>query len=153
MVYRAEPARSSGNPITPVILQSEGYAMLKSALYYYILVVTVLRLADLIYLLGTQTNLPPPVLAAAGAMLLYGIVLSVKRFISSVRLGQLGAFLIAQSLVIGFNIAYVALFVPLRVTLYEMALVGSFLDILVNLWLMRLAFKQKRNRFVSVGDV
>ena len=126
--------------------------MLKSVLYYLLLATTALRLADVVYLLSnTSSHLPGVVFAVTSAMVLYGIVLLVKRFISSVRLSQLMAFFLIQIFAFAFNIAYVAFAVPLEITLLETVVVGTFLDILIDIVVVYLCFKHRRSRFVTVG--
>lgn len=128
--------------------------MLKSVLYYLMLAVTVARLADLVYLLGREaTNLPVAVLVSVSVLILYGIVLGVKRFVGSVRLGHLMAFFLVETLAICFNLFYVATYVPLKLDLWEMLIVGSFLEILINLVAVYLCLRHRRSRFVTVGGM
>lgn len=128
--------------------------MLKSVLYYLMLIVTAVRLADIVYLLaGQSTGLPACVLIVSSVMILYGIILTVKKFIGSVRLGQLMAFFLVQILATGFNLTYVALAVPVQISIPETLMVGTFLDILVNGVIVYLCIKQRRTRFVTVGGL
>ncbi|MGI6402995.1 MAG: hypothetical protein ACOX0K_02000 [Oscillospiraceae bacterium] len=128
--------------------------MLKSVLYYLLLITTSLRLVDVIYLLtATNSCLPGIVFAVTSAMILYGIVLVVKRFVGSVRLSQLMAFYLVQIFAILFNLIFVAVTLPVKVTLAETLVVGTFLDILINCVVVYLCMKQRRSRFITVGGL
>ena len=128
--------------------------MLKSVLYYLLLVTTSIRLVDVVYLLATTDScLPGIVFAVTSAMIIYGVILLVKRFIGSVRLSQLMMFYLIQIVAIAFNLIYVAFNLPVKVTLPEMLVVGTFLDILINCFIVYLCFKQRRSRFVTVGGL
>ncbi len=128
--------------------------MLKSVLYYLLLVTTSIRLVDVVYLLATTDScLPGIVFAVTSAMIIYGVILLVKRFIGSVRLSQLMMFYLIQIVAIAFNLIYVAFNLPVKVTLPEMLVVGTFLDILINCVIVYLCVKQRRSRFVTVGGL
>lgn len=131
-----------------------GTLLLKTVLYYLVLITTGVKLADVIYLLAqNESNLPAAVFVAASFAVVYGIFLVFKRMISSVRLGQLMGFYIFYTLVIVFNLIYVAVGVPVKITLLEMVVVGTFLEILINITLISLCIRHRRGRFITVGGM
>lgn len=120
--------------------------MLKSVLYFLLLLTTSVRFVDLIYLLAKDnTNLPIPVVIVSCIMVLYGIVLGVQKFIGSVRLRQLMNFFILQSGLIAFNMIYVSVATPLKMDAAEMLAVGTFLDLVVNGAVVYLSMRQMRS--------
>jgi hypothetical protein len=130
--------------------------LLKTILYVMLFFTTTARLADMLYLLATDsTDLPLPVLAVTAAMLLYGMYLIVRRFLGNIRLKQLMGFFVAQTGVILFNIAFTAVTSPLQIGLADTLLVGTFLDILVNACVIYFCVRQMRGGYapVSVGPV
>jgi len=139
---------------TASLCAREDFILLKSVLYYLLLISTSLRLVDVIYLLvATDSCLPGIVFIVTSAMILYGIVLVVKRFVSSVRLSQLMAYYIIQIFTTLFNLIYVAVTLPVKVTLAETFTVGTFLDILINCVVVYLCIKHRRSRFITVGGL
>lgn len=125
--------------------------MLKSVLYYLLLLTTSVRFVDIIYLLAKDsTNLPTPVIIVTSAMILYGVFLVVKKVISTVRLKQLVTFYTVQTGMIAFNLIYVAVRCPLQISASETLIVGTFLDILANIGLIYLCMKQIRSFHLPV---
>lgn len=125
--------------------------LLKSVLYYLLLLTTSVRLIDMIYLLAKgSTNLPVPVIAVTSAMLLYGIALIVYRFIATVRMKQLVTFYSVQTLMIAFNLVFVAAACPLRMSAAETLIVGTFLDLLINAGLIYTSMKRMRSFQFSI---
>lgn len=108
--------------------------MLKSVLYYLILLTTSVRLIDIVYLLTRDsTNLPLSVIMITSAMILYGTVLVVKKFMGNVRLTQLMVFYGIQAALVVVNLVIVSVMVPMQITVAETFIVGSFLDILIDI--------------------
>lgn len=129
--------------------------MLKKVLYYLMLAITLIRLGTLVYLVVRPqgTNLPLPVIVSASVMILYGILLGLRRFLSSVRLGQLMAYYIVLSLSVAFNLFFAAFYVPVRLTLVEAVVLGTFLDLLVNIVIVRFCLRQRKSNLFTVGEV
>lgn len=128
--------------------------MLRTFLYIVMLVTTILRFADVIYLLSRPvTNLPTTVFIITSLVIIIGVVLIVKRFIGTVRLGQFMAFFIIQAVAFLFNIVFVSVTVPLKIDVFEMIAVGSFLDILIDIFAIYLCGKQRRKRLVTMGGI
>lgn len=120
--------------------------MLKSVLYYLLLLTTTVRFADIIYLLARDnTNLPVPVIVVTSVMVLYGVFLAVKKFISNIRMKQLLAFYLVQTGMILFNLVYIAVACPLQINAAETLAAGTFLDILVNVGFICMMMRQIRN--------
>lgn len=127
--------------------------MLKSVLYCLLFASTTARLADIVYLLvNKKTNLPVAVIAVTIVMILYGIVLLVKKVVGNVTLKQLMAFYVVQTVMIAFNLAYVAIASPLRVSMAETFIVGTFLDILINCCIVYFCMKQIRSHYFAVAQ-
>jgi len=93
-----------------------------------------------------QLNLPTIVMILTPAMILYGVGLLVKKFLSTVRVRQYLIFFAVHSLVIAFNIAFVAITSPLAVTIPEAMVVGTLLDLIIFVGLAAACIKQLSNR-------
>lgn len=120
--------------------------MLKTGLYYLMLLTTTVRFGDMIFLLTKDnTNLPVPVIAVTTAMILYGIGLAFYRFIGTIRMKQLVTFYVMQTAMIAFNLLYVALFCPLQMSAAEILVVGTLLDLIVNIGLIYVSMKRMRS--------
>lgn len=127
--------------------------LLKSVLYYLLLLTTTVRFADMIYLLAKDsTNLPIPVIAVTSLMILYGIFLGVKKFVTTIRMKQMLHFYLVQTGMIVFNLIYVAAFCPLRVSAVETVIVGTFLDVLVNAGLIYACLRQMRSFYLPAAQ-
>lgn len=134
------------------ILQKEGNCLLKSVLYWVLLLTTVLRFADLFYLLTTDsTNLPIPVLVITAAVVLYGLYLVMKKFTGGVRLKQLVSFFIFETGAFVFNIIYVAVSCPLQIGMADTMAVGTFLDILINCCILFFSLRQMRGGYALMA--
>lgn len=120
--------------------------MLKSILYYLLLLTTSVRFIDMIYILAKDsTNLPVPVIVVTAAMILYGVVLAFYKFVGTVRMKQLVAFYAVQSGMIVFNLVYTAVFCPLQISFGETVLMGTFLDLIINGGLIFVGMRRMRN--------
>lgn len=120
--------------------------LLKSVLFYLLALTTSVRFVDMIYLLiHGSTNLPVPVIAVTSAMILYGIILIVCKFISTIRMKRLLTFYLVQSVMIVFNLCYISFWCPLHISFAEALIIGTFLDLLVNVALLYVCFKRIRS--------
>jgi len=127
--------------------------LLKTVLYGLLVLTTAVRLANIVYLLVKEsTNVPVPVLAVTTVMIVYGIFLIVKKFISKITLRQLMYFYIVQTIMIAFNLFYIAAFCPLRINAAEILVVGTFIDILINGTIIYLCMKKLRSRYFAVVE-
>ena len=125
--------------------------MLKTGMYYLLVLTTIVRFADLIYLLTRDAlNLPIAVLLVTTAMVIYGIVLAVKKVLGNVRFKQLTTFYLVQSAMIVFNLAFVAVAWPLKIGFFEIIAIGTFLDLFVNAVVLYLGTRQLRSGYVTV---
>jgi len=121
-------------------------------LYYLLLFTTTLRFVDIIYLLaGKTTDLPLPVILVTTAMVLYGIVLIVRKFVGTILLKHLQTFYLVQTAMIVFNIAYIALMSPLDISAVEFLVVGSFLDLIVNACILFACNRQMHRRYTPAA--
>ena len=128
--------------------------MLKQVLYYLLLATTTVRFVDMIYLLAKDsTNLPVPVLVVTTLMVLYGIALIVRKFVGNVLLKQLMIFYMVQTVMIVFNLSYIAVACPLRISAAETFVVGTFLDIIVNFAVIYLCSRQMRSHYFVVTEL
>ena len=126
--------------------------MLKPVLSTILLLTTTMRLGDIVYVLATNSsNLPLPVFAVAIAMIIYGgYLLAKKRITGNVRLKQFMLFFTVQTVMIAFNLTYMALNSPLQVGFADTLLVGTFLDILINCGVLYFGMKHMRFSYVSL---
>lgn len=122
-------------------------------LYWFLFVTTTARLVDFIYLLAVRgTNLPFSVIVVTGAMILYGAFLLLKRLFGNVTLKQLMAFYLLQTGMILFNLAYVSITSPLRVSMPEIIAIGTFFDVLINCCVVYFCTKQLRSHYFAVAQ-
>jgi hypothetical protein len=102
----------------------------------------------MIYLLTRDsTNLPLSVILVTSTMIIYGLILIIKRFFGNVRLRQLMVFFGVQAALVVVNLVTVALFVPMQITMAETLLVGSFLDILIDCGALYAGFRFMRDAY------
>ena len=121
--------------------------MLKTVLYLFLVATTAVRFVDLVYLLQIGSNLPVPVIVASSVMVVYGLVLVLKKVVGTLRIKQLMAFYLVQAALVLFNLSYMAIFYPLQLKLVEIVAVGSFLDILIDACFVYYCFKRMRAPF------
>lgn len=125
--------------------------MLKSVLYWLLLLTTTFRLADIVYLVSKgDSHLPITVMVLTCLMVVYGGYLAIRKQISSVRMKQFLAFYVIQTAVILFNIFFVAITSPFSHTFAETVVVGTFLDIIINVALVYMISRQMRSFSFSV---
>ena len=125
--------------------------MFKNVLYTLLLLTTGARFLNMAYLLATgSTDLPVPVLLVSAAMIAYGIILLVKKYTGMIRLKQFMAFYVVQTVMITFNLTYMALFYPLKVSLPDALMLGTFLDILVNCGVVYFCVKEIRSAHTTL---
>lgn len=127
--------------------------MLKKILYGLILAVTAVRALDMVYLLiKGSTNVPVPVLAVTGCMIVYGSILLIRKLFVNVTLRQMMAFFVVASIAIVFNLTYVAVACPLSISAAETLVVGTFFDIMMNLIVIYAATKQLRSHYFAIAQ-
>lgn len=128
--------------------------MLKSVLYYLLFLTTAVRFVDMLYLLSSDnTSLPIPVIVVTTVMIIYGMVLVVKKFVSNILIRELMVFYVAQAAMISFNLIYTAIACPLQLNLPEMFIVGSFVDLLIDFCVVYACFKKERSVYSPVMQV
>lgn len=126
--------------------------MLKSVLYYLLLLTTAARFIDMVYILSrSSTNLPVPVIVVTAAMILYGVVLLAKKFIGNILLKSLMWFYMVQILMIVFNLVYVSIVCPFQISTAETIIVGTFLDIIISGFAVYMCSKQMRSHYFTVA--
>ena len=115
-----------------------------------VVITTILRFSNIIFVVTRDAvNLPALVLVLTSAMVLYGITLSAKRFFTTIRLKQFMVFFLIHSLIISFNIVYVAVTSPLQVTVSEALIVGTFFDLIVFGGVLFACIKQLRSNVLT----
>ena len=128
--------------------------MLKTVLYMLVLWTTAVRLVAIIAVLAVGTDsLPALVLVLTSLTVLYGVFLLIRRFVFTLHLKHFVQFFAAQSVVFWFNLSLVSRTVLLQISGLEAVVVGSLLDILINVvaiyYCVRSMRKSKR---AAVGD-
>ncbi|GHU79565.1 hypothetical protein FACS1894191_2660 [Clostridia bacterium] len=122
--------------------------MLKSMLCYLLIITTAMRFLDIVYLFSSgDTNLPISVIIATSAIIIYGVVLLIKRFTGNVRINHFMAFYLFQAGIIVFNLVNVAIFCPLHLSFFETLFVGSFLDLLIDFCAVYACFRHRRSEY------
>lgn len=127
--------------------------MLKQVLYAIMFVVTTARFADIVYIIfKDNTNLPVPVIVATSCTVVYGAVLLIRKLFVNVTLRQMMAFFVVQSFVIIFNLTYISITCPLKISAMETLIVGTFFDIIINLGVVYFCMKQIRSHYFAVAQ-
>ncbi len=127
--------------------------MLKTILLLLLIVSAAARAGDLTFLLVTgATNLPPAVIITTALMVLYALILIMKRIFSgNVTLRQFMAFYVMQGLVTVFNLAFTTISSPLQVTWLEAFAIGTLFDVLVDVLAVYFIQKQIRSHYLAVA--
>jgi predicted neutral ceramidase superfamily lipid hydrolase len=127
--------------------------LLKTVLYYLLILITALRLADIVFLLTAGgTNLPLAVIVSSCLMLAYAAILISKRiFGGNVTLRQYIAYYVIHALVTLFNLFYTSAATPLPVSLLEAFAIGTFFDVLIDTGAVYFSRKQIRSTYLAVA--
>ena len=126
--------------------------MIKLIFFIVLCATTALRLGTLIFLFFTPTtNLPALVYSVTSAVIIYGLLLIFKRLFLSIHLRNYMVFFIVQPIAIIFNKIYFTLASPLRLSSFEMIIVGTFLDILIAAVIVFTCIKQIRKSYAALG--
>ncbi len=128
--------------------------MLKAVSHIIVAATTLLRLSMLVYLLlfRADTHLPVTVLVVTSAVVLYGLFITFRRLAGPMRITQMTVFFSVQSAAILFNLFFTSRNVPLALDVPEIITVGTFLDILINAYMIISIIRQRRNRFLTVAN-
>ncbi len=114
-------------------------------MYYVLAAVTVLRvLAMAVMIPALQTNLPYTVLIISGLLAAGALFLIIKSFFRGVTAQHLIIYFVAESVAIIFNLTYIAFTSPLSYAFHETLICGNFLNVVINVALILLAFREKR---------
>ena len=106
--------------------------MLKSILFLLMIIFIAVRFICISILIVFGTILPTAVIVVTSLVVLYGILLIVKKFALSIRLKEIMWFFMIQAVVVALNLGYMVLIgFPLQLRVSEIIAVGTFLDILV----------------------
>lgn len=120
--------------------------MLKQAVFYLLLLISSIRFVSVVYVLAKPgNNLPVLAILVTCALVIYGALLVVKRFVSQITVKQMLCFYLIQSAAVLFNIGYVALTSPLKISFAETMVVGTFLDVLLGCVLTVLMLRRLRH--------
>ena len=107
--------------------------MLKKVLLILMILTTAVRFFGVVFLLALgNTSLPAVVLVTTSVTVLYGVFLLVWRFIFTLRLKHFIQFFVVQTIIFAFNLIFVSRNVLLQITLVEVSVVGTLLDILIG---------------------
>lgn len=127
--------------------------MLKQVIYGLIFAITLVRTADMGYILiKGGTNVPVPVLAVTSCIIVYGAFLLIRKLFMNVTLKQMMAFFIIGSVAIIFNLIYISVACPLSISPAETIVVGTFFDIIINSTVVYFCTKQMRSHYFAVAQ-
>ncbi|MCL2057014.1 MAG: hypothetical protein FWH02_07355 [Oscillospiraceae bacterium] len=105
--------------------------MLRSVLYYFILLTTGVRLVNMVYLLFSGSiNLPVSVMVVSSLMIACGLVVVLQKRTS--RLKNIMVFFAVHAVLVMANLITVAIHVPMSIALAETLAVGTVLDIVID---------------------
>ena len=103
-----------------------------------------------VFIMG-NSSLPSIVLALRGALVVTGVVLVVKRYVSWVRRSEITGFYIAEAAIAVFNLIFLSVFFPVDVSFFEYAITGTLITPILNLALVFLL--RKTNKYVTFENV
>lgn len=127
--------------------------VLKTIALIYLVFNTLFRMGNLIYLYSIRDfDLPTVIIVLTSIMVVLGVWFIVKRLRNRLLLRHVLAYSIVVVLVMTFNLLYIAVTFPLPLTLSESFVVGSVLDIIVNLIILRYGYKQVRRQYIEVDQ-
>ena len=119
--------------------------MLKSVSFLILVAFTGLRLVDVMYLITRDSvNLPVTVIVVIAAMVLYGVALITKQLLAKTTVKELITFYVSQAAAIVFNLVFVSIACPIKLSIAEMLAVGTFLDLVVIACVLYYGMKQLR---------
>jgi len=125
--------------------------MLKKILLMVLILTTATRFVGVVLTLQPgNTSLPTVVLVLTSITVLYGIYFCVRRYVFTLRLAHFVQFYVVQSAVFVFNLVFVSRNVLLSLTLTEIIVVGTLLDVLIGLVAIYYSVKGIR-KIKSVG--
>ena len=71
-------------------------------------------------------------LALRGALVVTGVVLVVKRYVSWVRRSEITGFYIAEAAIAVFNLIFLSVFFPVDVSFFEYAITGTLIKMCIR---------------------
>ena len=127
--------------------------MLKPVLFIVLMASTLVRLADIAYLIANgRYNLPAAVIAVTAAIVVYGLLLILKKFVAGIRISELMAFYLVWAAAIVFNLSFLRISgFPFALTFPEFIAVGTFLDLVVVAFICYYGMKQMRRTSIPAS--
>lgn len=124
---------------------------MKKALLLIITIYTLIRLVSFGFILiPWQINLPLIIFITSGLMTVFGIYLLIKNFITPNKMLYYYVYLIADSVVILFNLIYVRLATSIMVSVADALLIGNILEIVINFILF--IFARHHMKYIKIDD-
>ena len=125
---------------------------MKKFMYYLMMLNTFVAAIALavVFIMG-NSSLPSIVLALRGALVVTGVVLVVKRYVSWVRRSEITGFYIAEAAIAVFNLIFLSVFFPVDVSFFEYAITGTLITPILNLALVFLHGNVGQFLYIVVG--
>lgn len=125
-----------------------GIALLKKITFGYTVFLTLSRIILLILLWNSVTTvLPTTIFVLNFLMVLFGLYLLIKRLVYKTHLRELFIFLLLDAGVVIFSLIYVNWQIPLKLSLPEMLICGSVIQVLIDFVFAHYCFKNIRKQY------
>lgn len=127
--------------------------MLKKVMLYLMMLETAIKFLALTFLFSTDfERLPVAVYVSAGVTVAVGIILICKNIIKSVTKKELAVYYGTILCSIIFNLIYMKVFSRAEVSMLELAVIGTVMDILVAAVLVILTIRESKYVRVHVNS-
>lgn len=115
---------------------------MKKFMFYLMVLNTFFSAIAMIVLIAMgSSSLPVLVFILRGVLVAGGTALVVKKYVSWVRRGEIGVYYALEAAVAVFNLAYLSLFFPVSVPIYEFLITGTLVTPFLNGVLILMLFK------------
>lgn len=115
---------------------------MKKFMFYLMALNTFVASIVMVVLLALgSSSLPVLVLALRGVMIVGGVALIVKRYLSWVRRGEIAVYYAADAVLAVFNLVFLSAFFPTDVSFFEFAVTGTLVTPVLNAVMILLLLK------------
>ncbi|MEM1483974.1 hypothetical protein V6615_03730 [Oscillospiraceae bacterium PP1C4] len=123
--------------------------MLKKIMLYLMMLGTACKFLALTFVFSTDIErLPTPIYISTGIVVLFGVFLICKNIIKSVNKKELGIYYVLLCGSVVFNLIFMKLFSRTELTTMDLIIIGTIMDIVVNVTLITLSVRE--NRYVRI---
>lgn len=122
--------------------------MLKKFMFFFMVVLTAARFTAASYVLSLKKPeaeaLPLAIYISMGIVVIAGIVLICKRFITKVSKREMELYYLLTALAVVFNLIFMKVICRIDVTLVEFLVVGTIMDVVISVTLIFMAERERK---------